>query len=283
MPMTTVGPARVFAMGWVLIPVDHTGERVQAAAKESGIDIEVVKRSDEAKGFVVQPAGGAHHHPAGEGGGAGARPGRGAGGGGVRLVWPGAAGHHAGGRRVRPLQGGDRGPHQQRAPGARRARGRRGRRRTRWRRRRSRERTRQETSTTRAWRSPRKRCWPTRRRWEHQRFFCQFEVAPESLHPDIHERYFFPPGPLKLTVGFHPTGELAEVFRFAGRVMFKGLRRKGGMGVWEWWTSTAWAGSSHGTTPRSGSGPTAPGLITAAAGRSASGPSCRPCRPWTGP
>ena len=55
MPMTTVGPARVFAMGWDLIPVDDTGERVQAAAKESGIDIEVVKRSDEAKGLVVQP------------------------------------------------------------------------------------------------------------------------------------------------------------------------------------------------------------------------------------
>ncbi|HYO54725.1 hypothetical protein [Archangium sp.] len=66
-----------------------------------------------------------------------------------------------------------------------------------------------------------------------QRFFCQFQVAPETLHPEIHERYYFPPEPLRLTVGFHPTGELAEVFRFAGRVMFKGLERKGGMGVWE--------------------------------------------------
>jgi len=55
MPMTTVGLARVFAMRWDLIPVEDTGERVQAAAKESGIDIEVVKGSDEAKGFVVQP------------------------------------------------------------------------------------------------------------------------------------------------------------------------------------------------------------------------------------
>ncbi|PTL80487.1 hypothetical protein DAT35_28030 [Vitiosangium sp. GDMCC 1.1324] len=66
-----------------------------------------------------------------------------------------------------------------------------------------------------------------------QRLFCQFELAPEALHPDIRERYFFPPEPLRLTVGFHPTGELAEVFRFAGRVMFKGLERKGGLGVWE--------------------------------------------------
>ncbi len=35
--------------------MDYTGEQVQAAAKESGIDVELVKRSDEAKGFVVQP------------------------------------------------------------------------------------------------------------------------------------------------------------------------------------------------------------------------------------
>ncbi len=66
-----------------------------------------------------------------------------------------------------------------------------------------------------------------------KRFFCQLQVAPETLHPSIQERYFFPPEPLRLTVGFHPTGELAEVFRFAGRVMFKGLERKGGLGVWE--------------------------------------------------
>jgi hypothetical protein len=66
-----------------------------------------------------------------------------------------------------------------------------------------------------------------------QRFFCQLEVVPETLHPEIRERYFFAPETLRLTVGFHPTGELAEVFRFAGRVMFKGLERKGGLGVWE--------------------------------------------------
>lgn len=66
-----------------------------------------------------------------------------------------------------------------------------------------------------------------------QRFFRQLEVEPRTLHPELHQRYFFPPGPMRLTVGFHPTGELAEVFRFAGRVMFKGLERKGGMEVWE--------------------------------------------------
>ena len=66
-----------------------------------------------------------------------------------------------------------------------------------------------------------------------KRLFYSLQVAPESLHPELHQRYYFPPEPLRLTVGFHPTGELAEVFRFAGRVMFKGLERKGGLGVWE--------------------------------------------------
>ncbi|MFY0574834.1 IS5 family transposase [Cystobacter fuscus] len=33
----------------------YAGEQVRAAATESGIDVEVVKRSDQARGFVVQP------------------------------------------------------------------------------------------------------------------------------------------------------------------------------------------------------------------------------------
>ncbi len=66
-----------------------------------------------------------------------------------------------------------------------------------------------------------------------KRVFRQVQVAPETLHPEIRERYFFPPEPLRLTVGYLPTGEIAEVFRFAGRVLFKGLERKGGMAVWE--------------------------------------------------
>lgn len=49
---------------------------------------------------------------------------------------------------------------------------------------------------------------------------------------DFERHLFFPPEPLRLTVGFHPAGELAEVFRYVGRVRFKGLERKGGMGVW---------------------------------------------------
>jgi hypothetical protein len=42
-------------MGEGLIPVDYSGAQVQAVAKESGIDVEWVKRSDEAQGFVAQP------------------------------------------------------------------------------------------------------------------------------------------------------------------------------------------------------------------------------------
>ncbi|WP_275583484.1 transposase [Archangium primigenium] len=33
----------------------YTGPKVQAVAQESGIDVEVVKRSDQAKGFVLLP------------------------------------------------------------------------------------------------------------------------------------------------------------------------------------------------------------------------------------
>lgn len=66
-----------------------------------------------------------------------------------------------------------------------------------------------------------------------KRVFRQVQVEPETLHAEIRERYFFAPEPLRLTVGYHPTGEMAEVFRFSGRVMFKGLERKGGLGVWE--------------------------------------------------
>lgn len=67
-----------------------------------------------------------------------------------------------------------------------------------------------------------------------KRRFRQLEAAPESLHAELHARYFFPPGEvLRLQASFHPSGELAELFRFAGRVMFKGLEHKGGLGVWE--------------------------------------------------
>ena len=57
--------------------------------------------------------------------------------------------------------------------------------------------------------------------------------SPAELHPEIHELYFFTPGPLRLLAAFNPNGGLAEVFRFAGRVLFKGFERKGSIGVWE--------------------------------------------------
>ncbi|MBS1153433.1 MAG: hypothetical protein H6Q89_5131, partial [Myxococcaceae bacterium] len=46
-------------------------------------------------------------------------------------------------------------------------------------------------------------------------------------------RYFFPPEPIRLTVAFTEAGEVAELFRYAGRVIFKGLEKGGGIGVWE--------------------------------------------------
>ncbi|MBI3181304.1 MAG: hypothetical protein HYZ28_04095 [Myxococcales bacterium] len=67
-----------------------------------------------------------------------------------------------------------------------------------------------------------------------RRVFLRLELEPRSLHPEIQRRYFFPPGvPIDLLVAFHPYGTVAEIFRCAGRVQFKGLERPGGIGVWE--------------------------------------------------
>ncbi|MHB8879638.1 MAG: hypothetical protein ACYC8T_38605, partial [Myxococcaceae bacterium] len=59
------------------------------------------------------------------------------------------------------------------------------------------------------------------------------DLDPAELHPELQRRYFFPPGALRLVAAFHPDGRPAELFRFAGRVLFKGLERAGGIGVWE--------------------------------------------------
>jgi len=66
-----------------------------------------------------------------------------------------------------------------------------------------------------------------------RRTFRQVEVPPQQLHHDILRRYFFPPEPIRLTVAFTEAGEVAELFRYAGRVIFKGLEKGGGIGVWE--------------------------------------------------
>jgi hypothetical protein len=67
-----------------------------------------------------------------------------------------------------------------------------------------------------------------------KRKFRTLEIGPDALHADIRAKYFFPAGEkLKLVASFTPFGELQEVFRYAGRVMFKGFERKGGIPVWE--------------------------------------------------
>ncbi len=63
------------------------------------------------------------------------------------------------------------------------------------------------------------------------RIFRALEVPLDSVHPEIHARWYLGDGALKLLVAFHPNGALGEVFRFAGTALFKGLEH--GVGVWE--------------------------------------------------
>jgi hypothetical protein len=65
------------------------------------------------------------------------------------------------------------------------------------------------------------------------RVFRTLDVAVSSLHAEIQRRYFFPEPTVRLVLGYHPDGRLAEIFRFAGKVLFKGLEKSGGIGVWE--------------------------------------------------
>jgi hypothetical protein len=65
------------------------------------------------------------------------------------------------------------------------------------------------------------------------RVFVPLVVPVDSLHAELRSRYFFCPSVLRMTAAFHPTGELAELFRYAGGAMFKGLERQGGIPVWE--------------------------------------------------
>ncbi len=67
-----------------------------------------------------------------------------------------------------------------------------------------------------------------------RKLFRELEVMPQSLHPEIRKRYYFPPTPVRLLLGFEPQKKtLVEIFRYVGRVMFKGLERSGGIAVWE--------------------------------------------------
>lgn len=68
----------------------------------------------------------------------------------------------------------------------------------------------------------------------NKRIFRGVELQPSTLHEQIRQRFYFPPErPLKLIASFTPDGRPMELFRYAGRVMFKGFERQGGIRVWE--------------------------------------------------
>ncbi len=67
-----------------------------------------------------------------------------------------------------------------------------------------------------------------------QRIFKELDVDPATLHAELRKRYFFPPAPFRLLLGYEINSrQLVDVFRLAGRVMFKGFERTGGIPVWE--------------------------------------------------
>lgn len=65
------------------------------------------------------------------------------------------------------------------------------------------------------------------------RVWRALEILPEALAPEIRQRFFFYEDSIQFEIGFEAYGRVAELFRFAGRAMFKGLEKSGGIGIWE--------------------------------------------------
>ena len=64
--------------------------------------------------------------------------------------------------------------------------------------------------------------------------FVRREVAVAQLHPVIRERFVFPSPVARLVVAAPPgTETLQELYAFAGRALFKGFEKQGGLGVFE--------------------------------------------------
>ncbi len=75
------------------------------------------------------------------------------------------------------------------------------------------------------------------------RVFRGVDVWPQTLHPELQRRFHFPPTMIRLIVAYAPdTGAVKEVFRYAGRVMFKGFEAQGGIRVWELVSETSAGG-----------------------------------------
>ena len=66
-----------------------------------------------------------------------------------------------------------------------------------------------------------------------RRTFRDLELDSSSFAAEIQQRYFLPRGSVRLVASFDSNRTLAEVFRFAGKVMFKGLEKGGGINIWE--------------------------------------------------
>ena len=59
-----------------------------------------------------------------------------------------------------------------------------------------------------------------------QRFFCRFELAPETLHPDIHQRYFFPPERVMSRAPGFADSELVAILLGSGIAGLSAWRRR---------------------------------------------------------
>jgi hypothetical protein len=66
-----------------------------------------------------------------------------------------------------------------------------------------------------------------------RRTFREIELRPEALHPEVRRQLFFGDAPCQLAVGFDEARRPVDLFRLAGRALFKGFERGGGIPVWE--------------------------------------------------
>lgn len=66
-----------------------------------------------------------------------------------------------------------------------------------------------------------------------KRIFRGVELHPATLHEQLRSRFYFGHSPMRLIAAYTSDGRPLELFRYAGRVMFKGFERTGGIRIWE--------------------------------------------------
>lgn len=75
------------------------------------------------------------------------------------------------------------------------------------------------------------------------RIFRGVDLWPQNLHAELQRRFYFPPSPIRLIVAYAPDGgAVKEIFRYAGRVLFRGFEAQGPIRVWELVSETAAGG-----------------------------------------